>query len=59
MDRHVTVVLCCAFLYLLLVAAIETIAIIYKDSSGIDKNEKDPLKVVEGLNHSKFHEKWI
>ena len=54
MDRHVTLILCCAFLYLIIVATIETFAIIYKINFEIMTNESYRENVIESLNYSNF-----
>ena len=56
MDRHVTLILCCAFLYLIIVATIETFAIIYKINFEIMTNESYRENVIESLNYSKYND---
>ena len=56
MDRHVTLILCCAFLYLIIVATIETFAIIYKIKFEIMTNESYRENVIGSLNYSKYND---
>ena len=55
MDKHLTVVLCCALLYLMFIATIETIAMICKNNLRGNGNVTYELKVSNGLNHSSFN----
>ena len=55
MDKHLIVVLCCAFVYLIFIATIETIAMIFKNNFRRNGNDTYELIVSKGLNHSSYN----
>ena len=55
MDKHLTVVLCCAFVYLMFIATIETIAMICKNNLRGNGNVTYELKVSNRFNHSRYN----
>ena len=55
MDKHLTVVLCCAFVYLMFIATIETIAKICKNNFRGNGNDTFELRVINGFNNSSYN----
>ena len=55
MDKHLTVVLCCAFAYLMFIATIETIAMIWKNSFSGNGNDTFKFRVSNEFNNSSYN----